>query len=250
MDTPVPGLESAANTANPHQTTDDAINAHEIATTTAIWASVKADYRANVTLSALSDKYSLPIDEINAKRRTEGWTRDLKDQIQAGVRERLGVLDASTISGATPDMDREEIALVGAVAVGVKVTQRMRHALDDQWDAMAILSKRLRARLKNTETDGEELPQGERETLSQIALNLANAFARITPALRKVYGLDEGRDERTYDDLIKERFAQRNAHAQAAKRERAERPVTNGPKRRSGHPPPKVDPTPMPEVRH
>lgn len=197
-----------------------------------LWDIIRADYRTGLTLRKLSEMYKVDFAIIHRRKTRENWHRDIRDDIQMEVQVRLAAAAASTGSCAAQhgEQPSDEALIDAAAERGATVIQVHRGALDDHLAFLASVSRRLTRIVQALDSkqlpsvdDVAILPKGDIGQLSMVALNAANAYARVVPLHRIAYGLNERSEEKPYEERLRELHAKQQADAAARRAQRKER---------------------------
>lgn len=180
------------------------------------WDAVRRDYRTGTTYGKLSETYSIPVEVILRKKQAEGWTRDLRNDVQLETFARLAV---GTESGDSKIVGDEEI-IAAAAQRGAKVVTRHRKALEAHisgLQAVAEACNRIIAAVQAGEepraSDLAVLPKGNVAAVGYVLQQVGNALARTVPLERKAFGLDDQDEEAPYEERLRQWHAQRKAEA-------------------------------------
>lgn len=185
--------------------------------TDAEWDAVKSDYRSGLTYSKLSEKHGIPIPALVARRKAEGWRKDLREDVKAETYGRLA-LDSVPLGSQSDD----EAVVQAAARIGAQVVRRHRDALGAHVKALGTVSAAL-ARItaaieKGKEPEARDIGMlGPKETLGMALLAVGNAYARVVPLERIAYGLNDRQDEKPYEERLREFYAAK----QGERRQRA-----------------------------
>lgn len=207
----------------------------------ALWDAIKGEYRSGLTYSVLSEKYGLPIPQIIARRKRDGWRKDLRQDVLAEAQARLAIDAIPLVSRENPS---EEQIVEAAARVGAVVIKTHRNALAKHVAGLAeasdelqqrILELRARRRLIVVElasTDNAEALEAATkrlvatdkaiDALTGAQLNIANAFARVLPLERVAYGLNDKTEDKPYEERLREFYARQEVERRMRKLGRAE----------------------------
>lgn len=179
-----------------------------------VWTAVASDYRTGTTYGKLSEIYGIPVDLIVRRKQREAWRRDLSNVVRQEIDARLAV----GVGGDAASRVSDEQLVAAAAQRGVEVVQRHRSVLGDAIAALATLTSELSKAAK--EAAGGKNPDlaflGPKETLSEASLRLGNALARIVPLERKAFGLDDGSEQKPFEESLREWHAQKAAERSVA----------------------------------
>lgn len=177
-----------------------------------VWDAVHADYRTGTRYGKLSEIYGIPVELIVRRKQRDNWRTDLRHDVAAETFAALAV--GTSGDGASRHLSDEDVVQAAAQR-GAEVVTQHRRVLSDAIAAVGTLASDLR-RAVEAHSKGDLVGLnmaflGTKETLSEAALKLGNALARIVPLERKAFGLDEGGDGRPYEDTLAQWYGQKAA---------------------------------------
>jgi hypothetical protein len=186
-----------------------------------VWEAVRADFRAGLSYSQLSQTYGIPINSILTRRKREGWRRDLREDVRVETFARLAAADEPGVSQG----DDEALVNVAATrAATVVARQRRATGL-----AVEVCERGLSH--AKAELEAAIARNGSAKELAAITsrvLYFSNSLARVVPLERRAYGIDDGSEEKPYEERLAEMAAARAAERAARRAKRHGSPQVSG----------------------
>ncbi|WP_282365645.1 hypothetical protein [Pseudomonas sp. PS02290] len=157
------------------------------------WEAIERAYRAGAgSLRALAQAHGTKEGTIRSRAKTQGWQRDLTEQVRAATRQKISRTTSRT-DRSEPDLreDAQVVADVSDKRAGVVVAQIARLEV---WEQIA---GRLRQSLVNT-----EVTTGNQAEFSRSLNAGVDAELKLIKAERQAYGIDESNGEEPYEDRL------------------------------------------------
>jgi len=162
------------------------------------WEAIERDYRAGqLSIRHLASKHDIPESTVRSRAKTEGWQRDLTEDVRLATQAKLS---RTSRSGITHGEDAEIVDEASSEAAALVTEHRNAVA---RWRRIA---DRLAVTLETMPVHEESADRFARSLNSGI-----DALSKVIRLERQAYSLDEERPEdlKTFDELMAE-VAQRN----------------------------------------
>lgn len=157
------------------------------------WEAIERAYRAGAgSLRALAQAHGTKEGTIRSRAKTQGWQRDLTEQVRAATRQKISRTTSRT-DRSEPDLreDAQVVADVSDKRAGVVVAQIARLEV---WEQIA---GRLRQSLVETEVTTDNQAEFSRSLNAGV-----DAELKLIKAERQAYGIDESNGEEPYEDRL------------------------------------------------
>lgn len=157
------------------------------------WESIERDYRAGqLSIRHLAAKHDIPESTVRSRAKTEGWQRDLTEDVRLATKAKLS---RTSRSGITHDDDMAIIEEASSDAAALVTEHRLAVA---RWRR---ISERLAATLENLPIHEDNADRFARSLNSGI-----DALSKVVRLERQAYNLDDEHSEnlKTFEELMRE----------------------------------------------